>query len=848
MHRLLEQQVSEAGLKSATLPGGVAALLRAVDESYRHADRERERAAAEARHAEKLALVASRTDNAVIITDIHGNIEWVNEGFTRVSGYTLEEVTGRKPGAFLQGLETDPLTVEFMREQLARGEGFKTEVINYSKDGRKYWLSIEVQPIYDAAGELRYFMAIESDISARKEVELELQQAKEQAEAASKAKSEFLANMSHEIRTPLNGVIGMTELLLGSDLTSQQRRFVEIAKSSADSLLVVINQILDFSKIEAGKLELETIDFDLRAVLEEVCEMMAQRASGKGLELACHIDSAIPTSLRGDPSRLRQVLVNLVNNAVKFTAKGEVIVHVAPEAMESDRATLRFAVTDSGVGIPGERLDRLFRAFSQVDASTTRRFGGTGLGLAICKQIVELMGGEIGVESKEGRGSTFWFTASLSSRRGELLPSATSSLADIGVLAADDNPAFLQILCGQLEGWGMWVAQATSAGEAMDRLRQSKPRPIQIAIIDMGMPGTTGLELVRMIRAEHNLRSLPMLLLTSLDHPVKPEDARAAGACDTVAKPVRQSQLLDAIQRAAAIARGETPPMSVSAMATTGTHRAARQARILLAEDNEVNQIVAAETLTKAGFDCDIVADGRQAVEATGTNAYDAVLMDCQMPEMDGMQATAAIRKREADSGAQGKPVRPLPIIALTANALNGDREMCLRAGMDEYLSKPLNPRELISTLNRLVAGRDLAPSGNAPAPLGGSAPDPESSFNLAQLLERCMGDIEFRDRLLARFPEQAVSAMRRIAEALASGNAQQVTRAAHGLKGTAANLSASRVLGIASEIEVLGKADRLAQIDPLLSSLQAELDRCAATVREVTRAPTGKDHKKAGK
>ena len=800
---------------------------------------DRKRAEEESRRAEKLALVASRTDNAVIITDLHGNIEWVNDGFTRISGYTLGEVIGKKPGSFLQGPDTSPETVEFMRSHLVRGEGFRAEIVNYGKDRRKYWLGIEVQPIYDAAGALRNFMAIESDITERKRVEEELHAAKEQAEAASRSKSEFLANMSHEIRTPLNGVSGMTDLLLGTELDVHQRRYVQIAKSSADALLLVINQILDFSKIEAGKMDLEAIDFDLATVVEEVMEMLVYRAASKGLELAYRIDPAVPPCLRGDPARLRQVLTNLVNNAVKFTHQGQVIIRIGVQSQSAGRVTLKFTVIDSGVGIAPERRDRLFKAFSQIDASTTRKFGGTGLGLAICKQLAELMGGQIGVESTEGRGSTFWFTANFVPIASVARPKAPVDVAGIRVLALDDNQAVREILCEQLASWGLRVSEAADAEEGMRRIRQaaSQGQPYSLVVLDSGLSGGTGLKLARTIHTDAQLPATSLILLTTIDNPVEPAEAKAAGLFDAVTKPLRQSQLFDAVIRAAAAAKGCPFAPATFEKPLPAQLLSLRQARVLLAEDNEVNQIVASEILSKAGFECDIVADGKQAFDAVRKQEYDIVLMDCQMPEMDGFQATQAIRKWEKEQAAAA-PLRRVPIIALTANALKGDRDQCIAAGMDDYLSKPLDPRQLVMMLNRLLAprvpGSDKAADASAThKPTEVTTPEVDPPMDLDALLERCMGDDQFRDRLLQKFAEQAQVSVEKIDAALAGGDAQQLARAAHGLKGTAANLSAPYVRQIAAEIEALGNQQMLESAEKLVDSLRIEVGRCLDFMRQ---------------
>ena len=800
---------------------------------------DRKLAGAESRRAEKLALVASRTDNAVIITDVNGLIEWVNDGFTRISGYAPQEVVGRKPGSFLQGPETDPQTVSFIRERLNRGEGFKTEILNYNKEGRKYWLAIEVQPIFGADGKLRNFMAIESDISERKRVERELQQAKEQAEAASRAKSEFLANMSHEIRTPLNGVTGMTELLLGTELAPHQRRYVQIAKSSADSLLVVINQILDFSKIEAGKLELEILDFDLREVVEEVTEMLACRAASKGLELAYWIEPAVTTTLRGDPVRLRQVLINLVNNAVKFTDNGEVIVRVASESTDSGRTTLRFSVSDTGVGIPPDRSDRLFKPFSQVDASTTRKFGGTGLGLVICKQLTEMMGGQIGVESAPGRGSTFWFTAGFEVRAADRPAIRPQSLAGMRVLAVEENTAVRHILRDQLASWGLRIDEASDVEAAVRLARAAAEggRPYDMIVIDLAADGSAGMTLARQIRSDRSLSASALILLTSLESPEPAREVVAGGSCQLVTKPVRQSQLFDAVIRSASAAAGGYAEKPQHPIPVSSPFAAVRPARILVAEDNEVNQIVAAEILNRAGFRCDIVGDGARAVAAALEQKYDAILMDCQMPDLDGFQATAAIRAAESSDRAAGRPAARMPIIALTANALKGDREQCIAAGMDDYLSKPLDPRQLIETLNRILGKASPARAEPGPERSRGAAP-----MDLDALLVRCMGDADFRDRLLRTMPAQVSGAVSRIGEAVASGNATRLAREAHGLKGTAANLSAAGVQRMAAELELLGTAGRLGDAEKRLAELRSEVEKCIAFIRDTRVAVDGRE------
>jgi PAS domain S-box-containing protein len=841
---------------------------------------ERKRAEEQARHAHKLALVASRTDNAVVITDPQGRIEWVNDGFSRISGYALDEVVGRKPGAVLQGPDTDPATVARIREQLARGEGFTAEIVNYAKDGRKYWLAIEAQPVRDAAGTVTNFIAIESDVTARKAAQHELSQAKEQAEAASRAKSEFLANMSHEIRTPLNGVIGMADLLTSTPLDERQARYAQVIKSSADSLLALINQILDFSKIEAGKLELDVADFELTAVVEDVGEMLAAKAAAKGLELACRVDPALPRRVRGDADRLRQVLVNLVNNAIKFTDTGEIIVRVLPNAPLKGPAAqaapdavdvVRFEVIDTGIGIPADRLNRLFRSFSQVDASTTRRYGGTGLGLAISKQLAELMGGAIGVRSRAGLGATFWFTARLP-RAAATAPApapaaaaaetpAPHDLTGRRVLVVDDNPTHAHILCEQLAAWRVAVVSAPSGAAALRLVDDPATAPFDVAILDLRMPEMDGLALAAALRARPAVAArCRLVLLSGVDMP-SPDDYRRAGFCAAMAKPVRQSQLFDALMKALATSTVAAPaapaPLTPAAPARPG-------ARVLLAEDNDVNQLVATELLARAGYRCDPVGNGRLAVDAVATGAYDLVLMDCQMPELDGFEATRTIRQAERDGGR-----RRIPIVALTANAVKGDRERCLAAGMDAYVTKPLNPKELFETIESHLqaaapaaaasSAEALAPAAAAPTPAAGAGdrgtgeaapsdsplvppPSPPSSpppIDVSTLLPRCMNDVAFLEKILVRFRDQSAATLDRIAAAVAARDPDATARAAHALKGAAANLSAGPVRDLAGRLEELGRDHDLSTADQLLATLRTELDRCLEDIPQALNRAT---------
>ena len=532
------------------------------------------------------------------------------------------------------------------------------------------------------------------------------------AEQATAAKSQFLASMSHEIRTPMNGVLGMTELLLDTGLSETQRRYAQNIRNSADALLAIINDILDFSKIEAGKLELESIDFELREVIEEGVELLAERAQTKGLELMCRIEEDVPAMLRGDPGRLRQILINLLGNAVKFTAAGEVEVSVRCEAsslLPADRRLVRIAVRDTGIGIGAAERARLFQSFSQADGSTTRRFGGTGLGLAISKQLAELMGGEIDVDSTPGTGSTFWFTVCL-----ELASSHEQSSADKAPLAGrsaiviDDNATNRAILEHYVSAIGMRASSAANAEAGLDAMRAAAGRdaPFDVALIDMKMPGMSGMELAQTIRANRALDNTRLVLLTSLSSPQLADSARKSGFIACLAKPVRRAELVALVARSLGSDTG-TGERAALAAPKPAALSAKLGARVLLVEDNRMNQEIGAAMLRKLGCTVDIVDNGRRGVEAALAQRYDVVLMDCQMPEMDGFAATAAIRAREAELGRElasaGQPVRRMPIVALTANAMEGDRERCLAAGMDDYLSKPFKSEQLRIALERSI-------------------------------------------------------------------------------------------------------------------------------------------------
>lgn len=798
------------------------------------AARRAQEALVEAERANRtLAMIVAQSEDAIIATTLPDGVitDW-NHGAELIFGYPAAEIVG-KPISLLVPPQPHAERRGVIQQVLANRAVPQFEASRLRRDGTLIDVSVAVSPIRDEDGRVVGAAAISRDITARKRIEADLRTSREQALEASRLKSEFVANMSHEIRTPLNGVMCMSELLLDTSLSDEQREYASVALTSAEALMLVINDILDFSKIEAGKLDILEEDFSLQEAADDVCEILGMKANDKGVELAVSVDAVVPSVVRGDGNRVRQMLLNLVGNAVKFTPHGEIMVRVAVERSDSGTELLRVAVTDTGIGIDPDRLAQLFEPFSQADGTTTRRYGGTGLGLSITRQLAELMGGEIGVSSTPGTGSTFWFT--LPCVRGITAQPAAPvrDLTGIRVLVVDDNTSNRQIVERQVASWGMIPDSANDGPSALALLHRAADagRPHEAALIDMRMPEMDGLELARTIKDAPRLRGARLILLSGAQVPSR--DARAAGFDAVLSKPVRQStlcnQLVNALSRAPSPHTHEPRSQPTASLDVGG--------RVLVAEDNEINQLAARRVLQKFGFVVDIARNGREAIEASGRIEYAAVFMDCQMPEIDGYVATDVIRRRERNR-------RHTPIIAMTANTMEGDREKCLAAGMDDYIAKPLRIANVERVLTRFFTG-DRAT--RVPEADRSDATGIENG-DLASLEERPVIDRVLveeilsaggkDDGLLELFLTQSRSRVDDFAKALDDSDAAGLAHVAHTLKGSCATFGAVKLAGALGRLDgaegsaLLHKAAALRpELTDLLTRTEVALTAAAATI-----------------
>jgi len=757
----------------------------------------------------------------VLQKDLDGRFIFANREYSEFTGHVVEDILG-KTDFDLSPPDVAEKFREDDRKVAESGKQFRDIEVN-TTDGNTSWVEVIKSPIRDAQGQVVGTQAIFWDVTERQMAVEALLKAKEAAEEANRAKSEFLANMSHEIRTPLNAVIGMAELLLDTSLTQTQRDYLKMVHESGESLLSVINDILDFSKIEAGKLDLVSKPFDLRETVGDMMKPLGVRAGGNGLELTCHFESDVPAVIEGDPHRLRQIVVNLVGNAIKFTEQGEIGFDVSVESTSEGHVELHFQIRDTGIGIAEKKLGTIFEAFEQADSGSTRQYGGTGLGLAICARLVDLMGGKIWVESQVGVGSTFHFTAPFPVTRADRVthPRAAARIQGTRVLIVDDNATNRTILDEIVRSWGMRTQLAGDAEEGLMLLKEaySVGDPHSLLLTDVEMPGKDGIDLIAAMREIPNLEETLVIVLSSSERPTTRRRCEDLRISSFLMKPVKQSELFDAI----IVALGVATPEDENEVKSLGSLPAIRPLKVLLAEDNRANQRLAMALLEKWGHEVTLAESGTQAVDYWERNPFDLIVMDVQMPEMDGLQATQEIREREKERGGH------VPIIAMTAHALSGDREKCLDAGMDGYTSKPLRIQELHQAIAEFF---DAQPPTTQDEKVKESVAQPQVDWSHA--LRACDGDKDLFVDLLHLFLEETPQLLNALDEAIEKQDTEAIYRSAHTVVGSLRIIGPSKAGDIALQIE---KAANLGTVDgtaDLSQQLRSHLDRLSMEAAQI--------------
>jgi len=753
------------------------------------------------------------------MADIKGNITYVNEKFIDVSGYQSHELIGQKHALLNSGYQ-DKGYWKAMHQQVLSGETWHDEVRNKAKDGHYYWVDTTIVPNFDAHQEVIGFTSIRTDITQQQENAEKLVLAKELAEAASITKADFLANMSHEIRTPMNGVIGMTNLLLDTELNAEQDKLANTVKSSAVGLLGIINDILDFSKVDAGKMDLELIPFNLGQMVEDVGTALSFQADRKNLHLICPANPILQQWVKADPGRIRQVMTNLIGNAIKFTEQGEVAVFVKLLHQTDEHKVFRFEVRDTGIGITVEQQQQLFDKFTQADTSTTRKYGGTGLGLSICKQLVELMGGEIGIDSVMGQGSTFWFTVPLLKTKALAdAPVYNMDITHEKILVVDDNETNRELMRQLHDHWDIPHTLVDSARAAVAELTLAalENEPYTIAILDMHMPDTNGLELCQQIRAIPQLQKTKLIMASSQAQRGDAARMKEAGFQGYLTKPIHQSELFDVLLMVSGL--GTSAPEFITRHSTK--EHVQFKAHVLVVEDNPTNQLVIEGLLRTLGVTVDIAGNGQEAISALQSiTMHDLVFMDCQMPVLDGYEATQKIRTEK-----MGIINTNIPIIAMTANAMTGDKEKCLDVGMDDYLSKPIVPAKVIEMLAKWLP--KYAKPGNVEEIEVVEALKEESVpvFDYDDMASRLMGDVELMQSVAEIFCEDVVEQIASLKAAVETADMAKSTAVMHQIKGAASNVGGKSLSALALKMEQAGKAEKMAEIEQNVALLEQEFN-----------------------